>query len=180
MVHESMKPPKKPDKKDDKPDEPEDQGIKVKELGLDRDKNRVWALDCELTGSSEDMHRADPSDSGRVWQSGNPFKRPCPLITLTSNRAELEALIARYREYGSQEARDTKGKKAKARTIEQQKADRKFNLGVENERKLAEKLGELIPLIEKEEAVRALDERIRAALTWTSGFNVNARDSWKL
>lgn len=93
-------------------------------------------------------------DSPRVYKSGNPFKRPCPLTPITTTRAELEALTEFYAEHGAKDIvkPDGKGPKGKL-TAAQSTQYKKAIKGKEDEGKLAEKLRELVPLIEKEEAV---------------------------
>ncbi|KAK4684593.1 hypothetical protein P7C73_g5580, partial [Tremellales sp. Uapishka_1] len=111
--------------------------ILTEPLGNDRDKNRIWAFDA----------------SGRIYKSGNPYKRPCPLYSLTSSRADLETLVQKYDEFGAQVVPKLKGSGPKGKATSQETNQRRKLLkGIEEEKKLAEKLREeLLPSVEKEE-----------------------------
>lgn len=126
-------------------------------IGQDRDKSRIWSLDGELVPGWRDF--ADAIDSGRLYKSGNPFKRPSPLTSITSSRAEMNELKARYATHGAQSTVKPKGSGPKGKlTPAEGRAYAKFAKGVEDERKLAEKLEEMEPAIEKEEQVSRPDE----------------------
>jgi hypothetical protein len=91
-----------------------------------------------------------------LYKSGNPFKRPCPLTTMTSTRAELEAQQAKWAAHGSQKPPKLKGSGSGGKaTAAEAAAHRKLIKGMEEERQLAEALAGRIPEIEKEEAVRS-------------------------
>ncbi|EIW67671.1 hypothetical protein TREMEDRAFT_14561, partial [Tremella mesenterica DSM 1558] len=114
----------------------EEADILIEPLGLDRNKNRIWSLDS----------------SGRLYKSGNPFKRPCPLYTITSTRTELQVQLNKYTSYGNQSIDRPQGSGPKAKlTQAEAAAHRKLVKGVEEERKLAEKIDMLLPAIEKED-----------------------------
>ncbi|KAG9051310.1 hypothetical protein FS837_009577 [Tulasnella sp. UAMH 9824] len=68
--------------------------LEIRPIGTDCDKKRYWAVD----------------DSPRVWTSGNPWKNPCDMITVSSTRSELTSLEASIR--SSQPATES-GPKAK-------------------------------------------------------------------
>ena len=89
-----------------------------------------------------------------MYKSGNPFKRPCPLVALSSNRNELQILLDKYTEHGSLNVAKAKvsGRKGKPNAAEAL-AHRKLLKGIEDERLLAEKIGQLLPAVEKEQAV---------------------------
>lgn len=55
--------------------------LEIRPIGTDCDKKRYWAVD----------------DSPRVWMSGNPWKNPCDMITVSSTRSELTSLEASIR-----------------------------------------------------------------------------------
>ncbi|KAG8910753.1 hypothetical protein FRC01_006148 [Tulasnella sp. 417] len=55
--------------------------LEIRPIGTDCDKKRYWAVD----------------DSPRVWTSGNPWKNPCDMITVSSTRSELTSLEASIR-----------------------------------------------------------------------------------
>jgi hypothetical protein len=132
---------------------PEDEVTKLEPIGNDRDKNRIWSFDSKLPLPLILVHIL-MADSPRIYKSGNPFKRPCPLIPITTTRAELEALTETYAEYGARDIVKPEGKGPKGKlTVAQNTQYKKAMKGKEDEGKLAEKLRELVPLIEKEEAV---------------------------
>ncbi len=94
------------------------------------------------------------SDSGRIYRSGNPFKRPCPLISIAQTREELDALHEKYKTHGSTVPEKPKPPAGKSKpTAVDQRNYQKLCKGIEEERNLAEKLDELVPLVEKEEQV---------------------------
>jgi len=96
-----------------------------------------------------------PVDSARVYGSGNPFKRPCALITMSNTREELQTLIDRYSSRESQPPLKVKGSGPKGKATAAEKvAHHRLLKGIADEKQLAEKLTELLPAIEKEEAVR--------------------------
>ena len=93
-------------------------------------------------------------DSSRLYKSGNPFKRPCPITTISSTRAEFHTLQDRYVEYCQLDPGKLRAKAAGAKpTKAEQAAHTKLKKGILDEKNLAEKLTELEPLIEKEEGV---------------------------
>lgn len=93
------------------------------------------------------------SDSPRLYRSGNPFKRPCPLVPFTFTRDELQAEQERFAAYGAEKApklvgSGPKGKPTRAET----NAHNKLVKGIRDEAALAQKIAELGPNVEKEEA----------------------------
>ncbi|ORX37258.1 hypothetical protein BD324DRAFT_625436 [Kockovaella imperatae] len=147
--------------------------IKLSPLGQDRDKNRIWSLDY----------------SNRLYKSGNPFKRPCPVTTISSTRAEYQALIDRYAAHGTVKMEKLKPKEGKAKSTNAEiVAYKKLIKGIEDEKELAEKLTKRLPEIEKEEArIQRARRKIAAAVelaqqaefrstrTRRTGRNVNYR-----
>lgn len=126
--------------------------IQIAPLGLDRTKGRIWSFDGGSTSSGD---IADPPASGRIYRSGNPFKRPCPLETITHNRTEVLAYHEDLKSYTSQtpkkpEGSGPKGKLTPAEVVKH----RKIVKGVEDEAALVGEIEKLLPEIEKEEAVR--------------------------
>lgn len=103
-------------------------------------------------------------DTPRLYQSSNPFKRPCPLTAISTTIEELRAQGERYAEFGAQKPPKPKGSGSKAKpTSKENAAHRKLLSGVENERKLGEwVLDGLLPKAEKEEA-RVLRARRKIA-----------------
>ncbi|KAG9018220.1 hypothetical protein FRB90_011855 [Tulasnella sp. 427] len=71
--------------------------LEIRPLGTDCDKKRFWAVD----------------ESPRVWTSGNPWKNPCEMITVSSTRSELTSLEASIR--SSQPAVDSDPKAKRGR-----------------------------------------------------------------
>ncbi|WWD18646.1 hypothetical protein CI109_103099 [Kwoniella shandongensis] len=106
------------------------ESIKVPALGLTRDRARVWGFD----------------DSWRLWKSGNPYKRPCAMITIISTKEQYMSYLEDIDTFTSQS--NTKpassGKKEAA-------AHAKLARSIKEEFALAKKLRERIPIIEQEE-----------------------------
>ncbi|KAL1413154.1 hypothetical protein Q8F55_000903 [Vanrija albida] len=114
-----------------------DAAIKTEPIGLDRGKSRIWSLDSSV----------------RLYKSGNPFKRPCPFVAITTTRAELQAQQEVYAAHGESKPEKPAGTgpKGKLRPPELL-AFRRQVKGVEDEAKLAKWLAEdLVPRAEKEE-----------------------------
>ncbi|KIR57050.1 hypothetical protein I315_00211 [Cryptococcus gattii Ru294] len=112
-----------------KPLQDEAPSISIEPLGQNRNRQRIWALD----------------DSWRLYRSGNPFKRPCPMESFTHTRDDFFAYIAEVEEYGGQSQEGTKKEKATSQ-------HRRFIKGVQDEKRLAEILKDRVERIEKEEA----------------------------
>jgi hypothetical protein len=110
--------------------------------------------------------------SSRLYKSGNPFKRPCPLTTLATTRTEFEAAQARFASYGAQPSPKLKagGKNGKP-TPQESVAHRKLLKGMEEEKALSEILAGRIADIEKEEAV----SRINLWGVWCDGRGLKDR-----
>ncbi|OXG18707.1 hypothetical protein C366_02816 [Cryptococcus neoformans Tu401-1] len=116
--------------------------ISIEPLGQNRNRQRIWALD----------------DSWRLYRSGNPFKRPCPMESFTHTRDDYFAYIVEVEEYGGQSQEGTKKEKATSQ-------HRRFIKGVQDEKKLAEILKDRVERIEKEEArVQRAKRKIAQAL----------------
>jgi hypothetical protein len=131
---------------------PQDQFVKLEPLGHDRDKNRIWSIDSKSTSIQTGMRLM--IDSTRVYKSGNPYKRPCPLVVLSQTRAEFDALAEKYSDHAEKPAVKPEGKGPKGKlTAAQSSQYKKAVKGKEDEGKVAEKLKEMIPAIEKEDAV---------------------------
>lgn len=94
-----------------------------------------------------------------MYKSGNPFKRPCPLVSIVQTRGELQELHDRYEKHGESKLEKPKPAAGKSKaTAAELRAYTKNIKGIEDERALAVKIAELIPAVEKEEQVRlALD-----------------------
>lgn len=93
------------------------------------------------------------SDSPRLYRSGNPFKRPCPLVPITFNRAQLQAEQERMAVHGAKKVPKLVGSGPKGKpTRAEMKEHSKLTKGVEQEGKLAEKIAAMFPDVEKEEA----------------------------
>ena len=91
---------------------------------------------------------------GRLYKSGNPFKRPCPLFSITASRADYTTQLEKYKAHGDQKPGKLKGSGPKGKaTSAEASAHRKLLKGIEDEKNLAVALEGLIPEIEKEEAV---------------------------
>ncbi|WVR06507.1 hypothetical protein IAU60_003538 [Kwoniella sp. DSM 27419] len=115
--------------------------IVTRELGLNRDRARVWAFD----------------DSWRLYKSGNPFKRPCPLTLLATTRDEYETVLSEIEAFGAQPTANSKGKETAAQ--------KKLAVSIRNEKALGEKLRERIEGIEKEETrIQRAKKRVAQAL----------------
>lgn len=98
---------------------------------------------------------ADIAASTRLYRSGNPFKRPCPLVAFAHTRAEFDATVEGYEAFSAESTSKPEGKGAKGKMTAAQANQYKRALkSKEDEKKLAEELRELIPGIEKEEQVR--------------------------
>ncbi|WVF68996.1 hypothetical protein IAT40_003770 [Kwoniella sp. CBS 6097] len=120
----------------------EKDSIVMKTLGQNRDRSRIWAMD----------------DSWRLYKSGNPFKRPCPLIPVTTSRASYEAFLSDVETFASQSVVIPKGTRE---TAEQ----RKLGANIKNEKSLAEALRGRMEAIEKEDArVQRARKKIAQAL----------------
>jgi hypothetical protein len=97
---------------------------------------------------------ADKPASGRIYQSGNPFKRPCPLETVTSSRAEVLQYQEKLRTYSNEPPAKPQGSGPKGKLTAGEVAKyKKLVKGVEDEKALAEEIEKLLPDMEKEEAV---------------------------
>lgn len=132
------------------------ESVKLEPLGQDRNKNRIWSLDGEsaCSSSSANCVLILIAASTRLYRSGNPFKRPCPLVAFTHTRAEFDEAIARYAAFGDEPPAKPEGKGPKGKlTTAQSTAYKKLVKVKEEEKKLAEQLTALIPGIEKEEQV---------------------------
>ncbi|WOO76837.1 uncharacterized protein LOC62_01G000452 [Vanrija pseudolonga] len=114
-----------------------DAAIKTEPIGLDRGKSRIWSLDS----------------SARLYKSGNPFKRPCPFVAITTTRAELQEQQAVHAAHGESKPEKPAGTGPKGKLKPSELlAYRRQVKGVEDEAKLATWLAEdLIPRAEKEE-----------------------------
>lgn len=88
-----------------------------------------------------------------MYRSGNPFKRPCPLVPYTFTRDELQAEQERFAAYGAEKAPKLIGSGPKGKPTKVELRDHnKLVKGIQDEAKLAEKLAGLAPNVEKEEA----------------------------
>lgn len=123
----------------------------VNPIGLDRDRNRIWSLDGECSVSY-----ADSVDSSRLYSSGNPFKRPSPLVTCTQTKEEYLQLMENYAAFrDSDTPKETAlvaSKRGKANRAEFLKA-KKVLASKESEGKLAQALEARLPNIEKHDQV---------------------------
>ncbi|WVQ85019.1 hypothetical protein IAT38_007183 [Cryptococcus sp. DSM 104549] len=116
--------------------------IKVEPIGHTRDRMRVWSVDS----------------SWHLWKSGNPFKRPCPMIALTTTKDEYLALIELLEAYGDKSQDMPGGGKVT-------NVHRRLVKGIQDEGKLAVALKERVEVIEKEEArVTRAKKRIAAVV----------------
>ncbi|WWC70942.1 uncharacterized protein I206_104894 [Kwoniella pini CBS 10737] len=119
--------------------------ITIKELGLTRDRARVWSFD----------------DSWRLYKSGNPYKRPCQLTSITTNRESYHDLIEDMGIFS--QSVDTVNNVTKG--SKQASEQRKVIQARKNEGALVEKLKERIESIEKEEArIQRVRKRIAQAV----------------
>ncbi|WVQ73318.1 hypothetical protein IAR50_002886 [Cryptococcus sp. DSM 104548] len=133
----------KPKKGSKKPAE-EAPTINVDPLGLNRDKQRVWSLD----------------DSWRLYRSGNPFKRPCPMESVSKTKQDYLAYVESIVAYGAQEqsqaayeqSQEEQGAEGKKKADKGSSGFKKWVKGVQDERKLGEALEGKVESIEKEEA----------------------------
>ncbi|CAK9784403.1 hypothetical protein CC85DRAFT_289190 [Cutaneotrichosporon oleaginosum] len=126
---------KNPDADEEKVDKNAD--IWIEPVGLDRNKNRIWSID----------------KSARLYKSGNPFKRPCPLVTMTSTRDELQRQMETFKVYGEAVIPKPKGSGPKGKTTQKEAlAHRRQIKGVEDEKRLGEWIEQFLPDVEKEEA----------------------------
>ncbi|ORY25948.1 hypothetical protein BCR39DRAFT_498733 [Naematelia encephala] len=124
-----------------------DYSVHTEPLGQDRLKNRIWALD----------------DSGRLYRSGNPFKRPCHLVLMSRNLAELRTYTEQCQAHGASKPPRAKGSGSKGRmTAAEEREYKKTIARIKSEKELGEKLEELIPAVEKEEA-RVLRQKRKSA-----------------
>lgn len=134
-----------------RPQQDEAPSISIEPLGQNRNRQRIWALDGRsfFVIYARCVAHIWSSDSWRLYRSGNPFKRPCPMESFTHTRDDYFAYIVEVEEYGGQSQEGTKKEKATSR-------HRRFIKGVQDEKKLAEILKDRVERIEKEEAVRLL------------------------
>lgn len=88
-----------------------------------------------------------------MYKSGNPFKRPCPFVAITTTRAELQEQQAVYAAHGESKPEKPAGTGPKGKLKPSELlAYRRQVKGVEDEAKLAQWLAEdLVPRAEKEE-----------------------------
>ncbi|TYJ56437.1 hypothetical protein B9479_002840 [Cryptococcus floricola] len=131
----------KPKKGSNKPVE-EVPAINVEPLGLNRDKQRVWSLD----------------DSWRLYRSGNPFKRPCPMESVSDTKQDYLAYVESIVAYGAQEQSQAAyekaqedGSKGKKKADKGNAGYKKWVKGVQDEKKLGQALEGRVENIEKEE-----------------------------
>ncbi|BEI86219.1 hypothetical protein CcaverHIS002_0605060 [Cutaneotrichosporon cavernicola] len=111
--------------------------IWIEPVGLDRNKNRIWSLD----------------KSARLYKSGNPFKRPCPLVTMTTMRGELQSQMEQFKAHGQVVLPKPTGSGPKGKpTQKEAMAHRRQLKGVEDEKQLGEWVEQFLPNVEKEEA----------------------------
>ncbi|WVW84883.1 hypothetical protein I302_106918 [Kwoniella bestiolae CBS 10118] len=121
--------------------------IIVKELGLTRDRARIWSFD----------------DSWRLYKSGNPYKRPCQLICITSDRETYDRLISDLESFS--ESSETKPNNGVAKGSKAATEAKKLAQARKNEGDLAERLKDRIESAEKEEArIQRARRRIAQAL----------------
>lgn len=108
----------------------------------------------QLWSTQRGTSKADLLASTRLYRSGNPFKRPCPLGAFTHTRAEFDAIIEGYEAHAVEPTDKPEGKGAKGKlTVTQSNQYKRVLKSKEDEEKLAMGLRELIPGIEKEEQV---------------------------
>ncbi len=93
------------------------------------------------------------SESARLYKSGNPFKRPCPLVTMTTTKAELQSQMETYKAHGEAVPPKPTGSGPKGRPTQKEAlAHRRKLKGIEDEKHLGEWIEQSIPEVEKEEA----------------------------
>ncbi|KAK8858751.1 hypothetical protein IAR55_002980 [Kwoniella newhampshirensis] len=114
------------------------ESIVIPTLGLTRDRGRIWGFD----------------DSWRLWKSGNPFKRPCPMFTIVSTKEEYLSYVEDIEKFGGQSITTSNGKPDRSRLAK----------SIQEERALAAKLRERIPVIEIDE-LRVQKARRKTAQT---------------
>lgn len=148
--------------------------IKLEPLGTDRKKVRIWSLDGEFALFVPWL----TSDSPRLYRSGNPFKRPCPLVPYTFTREELQAEHDRFAAYGAETAPKLVGSGPKGKPTKAELRDHnKLAKGIQDEAKLAEKLAEIVPNVEKEEArVQRVRKRIQQEAQNRALFEMRSTD----
>ncbi|GMK57315.1 hypothetical protein CspeluHIS016_0401490 [Cutaneotrichosporon spelunceum] len=131
---------KKPKRKNPEPEEEKvdkSAEIWIEPIGLDRNKNRIWSLD----------------KSARLYKSGNPFKRPCPLVPMTTTRAELQSQMELFKAHGEVLLPKPIGSGLKGKpTQKEAMAHRRKLKGIEDEKQLGEWVEQFLPHVEKEEA----------------------------
>ncbi|KAK6907994.1 hypothetical protein I203_101995 [Kwoniella mangroviensis CBS 8507] len=110
--------------------------IIVKELGLTRDRARIWSFD----------------DSWRLYKSGNPYKRPCQLSSITTDRGSYERLIEEMESFSKSVPETPAGKGSSAKGSKAPLESKRLAQAKKNEGDLAERLKERIESVEKEES----------------------------
>ncbi|WVQ65582.1 uncharacterized protein L199_003760 [Kwoniella botswanensis] len=110
--------------------------IIVKELGLTRDRARIWSFD----------------DSWRLYKSGNPYKRPCQLSSITTDRESYERLIEEMESFSKSVPELPAGKGSAAKGSKAALESKKSAQAKKNEGDLTEKLKERVESVEKEES----------------------------
>ncbi|RSH88528.1 uncharacterized protein EHS24_001073 [Apiotrichum porosum] len=112
--------------------------LKTEPLGLDHKKNRIWSLDA----------------SARLYKSGNPFKRPCPLVPITYTRADVVALQETYTTYGNTVPPKPSGSGPKGKVSKKDEGQyKKLVNGIDAEARLSSVLAvQVLPAAEKDEA----------------------------
>ncbi|WWC62776.1 uncharacterized protein I303_105373 [Kwoniella dejecticola CBS 10117] len=119
--------------------------ITISELGLTRDRARVWAFD----------------DSWRLYKSGNPFKRPCQLTSITMNRESYEKLLDEMETFSNSPETLTNVTKGSKQAAELKKSIQ----AKKNEGALVQKLRDRIEGVEKEEArIQRVRKKIAQAI----------------
>lgn len=113
-----------------------------------------------------------------MYRSGNPFKRPCPLVPFTFTRDELQAEQERFAAYGAEKMPKLVGSGPKGKPTRTELRDHnKLVKGIQDEAKLAEKLAELAPNVEKEEArVQRARKKIQQELQNRALFEMRSMD----
>lgn len=84
------------------------------------------------------------------------------MVAISTTRAEFDVQLQEYQAHGAQKPEKPKGSGVKGKMSKQETVMyRKLLKGIEDEKQLAAKVEELVPLIEKEEAV-SLSQCIRS------------------
>nr|ODN85338.1 hypothetical protein L203_04947 [Cryptococcus depauperatus CBS 7841] len=112
--------------------EEETSSIIVEPLGQSRNRQRIWALD----------------DSWRLYRSGNPFKRPCPLESISLSKDDYFQYLNEIEIYGAQSQEPPSGNGGTKSGAQW----KRWLKGVQDEKKLSESLRERVDRVEKEEA----------------------------